>query len=235
MISEEILAPLLIVNEQVWNHRVHFGPLQFVNLVVELVCDWVQLQHQLKLSNHTLHLDNQNQIFRFAEEFVLFLDDWILVFLHFDSFHNIFLGFKDIFDLLESAFASQKIFGFKQNRLFWLKNRFYFFESFFFFFLYDCLNFVTGNYFYFLLAIRLHRSHLLHFIFDKLLDRPKNWVLVLSAFDFDSTFVTVSFFVAQVLDKFVQFIFLWFCFFRFLDNKLLQFFICILSFLKLHL
>jgi hypothetical protein len=51
LLREKGLSPFLVVNEQTGNWTVHVGPDDFVDFVVELIRNKIQLQDQLQLSD----------------------------------------------------------------------------------------------------------------------------------------------------------------------------------------
>ncbi len=219
------------MNEQVWYHRVNFGPLQFVNFVLELVWDWVQHKGKLKLWNNCFELDNQHEIFGLAVKLVFLLNNLVLAIWFFNLFDDVISSFQNVFDSFESALSSQKIICFEQNWGFWLENRPYSLTYFFLLFVQNFFQLISGKPFCLIFFIDFDCSHL---IFNQFLDRPENRFLTFSILDFDSTFVPVSFFITQVFDKFVKLILFLCCFFWFTDNKTLQCFICTFPFFKLN-
>ncbi len=191
------------MNEQVWYHCVNFGPLQFVNFVLELVWDWVQLKGKLKLWDHIFELDNQHEIFGLAVKLVFLLNNLVLAIWFFNLFDDVISSFQNVFDSFESALSSQKILCSEQNWEFRLENHPHSLTYFFLVFVQNFFQLISGEPFYLVFFIDFDCSNL---IFNQFLDCPENWLFTSSTFNFDSTFVPVSSFITQVFDKFVKLI-----------------------------
>ena len=222
------------MNKEIWNHRVHFGPFQFINLVIKFIGGWIQLKNQLKLSNHFFYLNDQNKIFCFSKQFILLFNYLILTIWLIDLFLYILPCFQNVLDPFKSALAPKKIFRFENNWRFCFKKWFDVFGCIFLFLLYNLPELLFRNHFTFVLFVYLTWCQIFHLIFNQLLNSPENRVFTFCTFDFDSTLVSVSFFIAYLLEKLVKLIFFSFCFFWFFDDKFLQYFVCIFTILKLN-
>lgn len=74
---EEKFTPLFVVNQQISNWGVSFGPFQFVKFVVELIRNGIKFQGQLKLSYRLWKLDDENDVLCMSVQPVFELNDFM--------------------------------------------------------------------------------------------------------------------------------------------------------------
>ncbi len=186
----------------------------------------------MELWDYIFHFSDQHKIFCLTIKFIFLFDYLMLAIWFFNHFDNFLSYLQNFLYSFKSTLPSQKVFCFEQNWGFRLEYFFYFFSYFFHLSAQKFFQFIFGKGFELILLIYLNYGHL---VLDQFLNCPENRLFALSVLDLDSAFISVPFLVTNVLDKLVKVI-LFFCWFLWLiDDKILQYFISILSIFKLDL